>query len=116
MISLCIDNDKVFEKYKTMWTKIAEFKKIQLDALPVYNDRHTKTKIRTHGEKFYTNFRGLNVPEDCVEWEYFTVISIDSLLFHENKYYLQVYLDNCAYKIAEKKMIDCLEDNLFETN
>ena len=47
MISLCIDNDKVFEKYKTMWTKIAEFKKIQLDALPVHNDRHTKTKIRT---------------------------------------------------------------------
>ena len=72
MISLCIDNDKVFEKYKTMWTKIAEFKKIQLDALPVHNDRHTKTKIRTYGDKFYTNFRGLNVPFHSHFYWFFT--------------------------------------------
>ena len=32
------------------------FKKIELDALPVYNDRYIKTKIRTYGDKVYTNF------------------------------------------------------------
>ena len=42
-------------------------------------------------------FCGLNVPEDDIECESFTVISINSLLVYENKYYLQVYLDNCAY-------------------
>ena len=44
------------------------------------------------------------MPEHDKEWESFTVISIDSLLVYENKYYLQVYLDNCGYKIANKKM------------
>ena len=47
-----------------------------------------KTKIRAHGDKVYTNFLPLNVPEDDVECKSFTVISIDSLLVSENKYYL----------------------------
>ena len=73
-----------------------------------------KTKIRTYGNKVYTNFRGLNVPEDYIECESFTVISIDSLLVYENKYYLQVYLNSCAYKIAHKQMTDDLDENAFE--
>ena len=46
----------------------------------------------------------------------FTAISIDSLLDYKNKYYLQVYLDNCAYKIVDKQMIDYLGDYPFETD
>ena len=42
------------------------------------------------------------------------VISIDSLLVYENKYYLQVYLENCAYRIVNKQMTDDLNENLFE--
>ena len=42
------------------------------------------TKIRTCGKKVYTNFRSLNVPEDDIEWECFTVISIDCLPVYEN--------------------------------
>ena len=53
------------------------------------------------------------VPKDGAECESFTIISIDSLLFYENKYYLQVYLDNCAYTIVSTEMIDYLDDNLF---
>ena len=30
------------------------------------------------------------------------------------KYYLQVYLDNCAYKTVNKQMTDYLDKNLFE--
>ena len=56
----------------------------------------------------------LNVPEDDIKCESFTVISIDSLLAYENKYYLQVYLNNCAYKIANKQITDYLDKNLFE--
>ena len=43
-----------------------------MNALPVYDDRYIKTKIITHGDKVYTNFCGLNVPENDVEYESFT--------------------------------------------
>ena len=62
----------------------------------------------------YTNFRSLNVPEDDVECESFTVISVDSLLVYNKKYYLQVCLENCAYKTVNKQMTDYLDGNLFE--
>ena len=61
-----------------------------------------KKKIRPYGDIVYTNFCGLHVPEDYIECESLTVTSIDSLLVYKHKYYLQVYLDNCAYKIVEK--------------
>ena len=67
-----------------------------------------------YGDKVYTNVCGLNVPEDDTECESFTVISIDSLLVSENKYYLDVYLDIFANKIVNKQMTDYLDKNLFE--
>ena len=75
-----IDDQKLLERYKVMWTKIENLKNIELNALPVYDDRYIKTKIKTYGDKAYTKFLGLNVPEDDIECESCTVISIDSLL------------------------------------
>ena len=113
-MSFRIDDEKLLEKYEEIWTKIEDLKNIELNALPVYDDRYIKAKIRTCGNKVYTNFRDLDVPEDDIECESFKVISIDSLFVYENKYYLQVYLDNCAYNIANKQMTDCLDENFFE--
>ena len=101
----CIDDEKLYEKYETIWTKIEDSKNIKLNTLPVYNNRYIKTIIRTCGNKVYTDFRGLNVPEDDIECESFTVISIDSLLGYKSKYYPQIYLHNSAYKIANKWQI-----------
>ena len=73
-----------------------------------------KSKIRTYGDKIYTNVRGVNVTEDDIEWESFTIISINSLLAYDKKYYIQACLDNCVYKIVNKQMTDYLHENLFE--
>ena len=72
-----------------------------------------KTKLRTC-DKVYTNSCGLNASENDIECIPVTVISIEFLLVYKNKYYLQVYLDNCAYKVVDKQMLaDYLGDNPF---
>ena len=43
-----IDDEKLLEKYKTIWTKIEDLKSIELIALRVYDNRYIKTKIRTY--------------------------------------------------------------------
>ena len=48
---------------------------IELSALPVYDNRHIRSKIRTYGDKVYTNFRSLDASEDRVECEFFKIIS-----------------------------------------
>ena len=78
----------LLEKYKAIWTKTEDLKNIVLDALTVYDNRYTKTKTKTWGDKVYNNFRDLNVPVDDIECESVTCISIDSLLVYDNKYYL----------------------------
>ena len=108
-----IDDEKLLEKYKAIWTKIEDLS-IKLNALPVYDGRYIKTKIKPFGDKVYANFCGLIVPEDDIECKSFTVISTDSLLVYNKKCYLQVYLDNCAYKIVNKQMTDDLDENRFE--
>ena len=65
-MSFCIDEEKLLEKYQAIWTKIEDLESIKLNALPVYDDRYIKTKTRTYDDKVYTNFRGLNVPEDDI--------------------------------------------------
>ena len=94
LMSSCIDDDRPLGKYETISTEIEYLKKTGLNALPVYV-RYIKTKIRAYGNKVYINFCGLIVPEDYIECESFTVISINSLLVYKSKYYIQVYLDNC---------------------
>ena len=79
LMSFRIGDEKPLKKYKAIWTKIENLKNIKLNALPVYNDRYIKTKIRAFGDKVYANFRGSNVLEADIECASFTVISIDSL-------------------------------------
>ena len=111
-MSFRIDDEKLLEKYKAIWTKIEDLKNTKLNALPVHDDRYIKTKIRTYSTKVHTNFCGLNMPDD-IECASFTVTSIEYLLVYDNKYHLQVYLDNSAYKTVSKQMTDYLDENLF---
>ena len=56
LMSSCIDDKKLLEKYETIWTKIEDLKNIELNASRVYNDGYIKAKIRTYGEKVCINF------------------------------------------------------------
>ena len=47
LMSFHIDDEKLLEKYKVIWTNT------ELNALPVFDDRYIKTKIRTYGSKVY---------------------------------------------------------------
>ena len=80
LMSFHIDDEELLEKCKAIWSNIEGFKNIELNALPVYDDRYIKSKIRTYSKEIYINFRGLNVSEDNIECESFTVIYIDFLL------------------------------------
>ena len=48
LMSFHIDDEKLFEKYKVIWTKIEDLKNMELNALPIQDDRYIKTKIRTY--------------------------------------------------------------------
>ena len=63
------DYKKLLEEKKNIWTKIEDLNNTELNDLPFYDDKYIKTKIKTFGDKVYTNFRGLNVPEVNIAFE-----------------------------------------------
>ena len=67
LMSFRIDDEKLVEKCKAIWTEIEDLKSIELNALPLYDDPQIKIKIRRCGDKVYANFHSLNVPEDDIE-------------------------------------------------
>ena len=40
LMTFRMDDEKLLEKYKAVWTKIEDLKNIKLNALPVYDDRY----------------------------------------------------------------------------
>ena len=56
LMSFRIDDEKLLERYKAIWTKIKDLKNIKLNTVPVYDDINIKTKIRTSGDKVYLTF------------------------------------------------------------
>lgn len=74
-----------------------------MNGLPVYENNMKY--------EFYTCFWVLNVLDDNLDSETFTIISIALLVFHEKKDCVQVYLHNCACKIVGIQMMDYLDDD-----
>ena len=101
LMSFRIDFGKFLKKI--MWTKIEGLLNSKVYDLRAYDDRYTKTKITTYGDKNYTNFCGLNVSKDGGNNEN---IYIDSLPFYDNNFYLKVHLDNCIYEIVNNEIRD----------
>ena len=53
VMSFCIYDEKLFTKYKAIWTKIENLKNIELNVLPFYGERQIKTKLRIYGIFYY---------------------------------------------------------------
>ena len=55
-----------WKNIKPSGPKVEDWKNIDFNALPVYDDRYIKSKIITCGDEIYANFQGLDVPKDGV--------------------------------------------------
>ena len=49
-MSFCIDDEKLLEKCRAIWTKIEDFKTIELNVM-INDDKCIKSKIRTCDNK-----------------------------------------------------------------
>ena len=53
LMSFHRDDEKLLEKYKAIWTKIEDLKNIELNALPVYDDRYIKQNKNIRRVRLY---------------------------------------------------------------
>ena len=81
----------------------------KIDSDPVYNNKYINTKIRSYNNNIMTNFHDIdnknnkllekNKPYKCM-----SLIPLDSIMKIDKKYYLQTLLQECVYKLINRKV------------
>ena len=104
LMSFFIKGDEVKEKYKQIWDVIKNKLKIKFHSLPVYDKKYLKTKVREYDGVIKTNFLGNGIPKENMHYTCIACITIDSVMKMDKKYFLQVYLEECKYKIKKIQM------------
>ena len=84
LMSFCITENDVLEKFGSIWRKIEYLKGVNLTALLLNDKKYIKAKIRTH-VKNITNFPDQGVPDNRVECKSRAVVYIYSLFIIKKK-------------------------------
>ena len=77
----------------------------------IYDDQYIKTKVKTF-KTVKALFSDDIIPEEKVEWECISCISVDPELKIDKKYYPQVYLEQCKYKAKKRDIKSLIDYNL----
>ena len=111
-MSFVIKDDDVLDKYNEIWDKIKETLSIKFHSMPVYDEKYIKAKVREFSGVIKTNFLSDEVPKENEHYTCIACITIDSVMRMEKKNYLQVYLEECKYRMKKTKMTNFIKVEL----
>ena len=111
-MSFKIEADEVYVKYNSIWNKIKKLLgNTKLSSDVIYDDQYIKAKVKTF-KMVKTLFDNDEIAEERVDYECIPCISVDSILKIEKKWYPQVYLEQCKYKMKKRKVKNLIAINL----
>ena len=100
-MSFMIKDDKVWDKYDKIWNVIKDKVGTTFRSEPVYEYKYLRTKVREFDGAIKTNFLGNGVPKENMYYTCIACITIDSIMRMDKKYFPQVYLEECKYKVKK---------------
>ena len=80
--------------------------------MSVYDEKYIKVKVREFSGVIKTNFLDDKIPKENEHYTCIACITIDSVMRMEKKNYLQVYLEECKYRMKKTKMTKFMEAEL----
>ena len=104
-----LDNNEFLERYTAIWEKISNLVNKKFDSDPIYNNKYINIKIRSYNNDIKTNFHNIDnennrLPEKNELYKCVSLISLDSIIKINKKYYPQTLLQECVYKVINKKV------------
>ena len=108
-MSFLTDNNEFLERYTKLWEKISDLINKKFDGDPVYSNKYINTKIRSYNNDIKTNFHDIDnrnnkLPEKNKPYKCMSLISLDSIIKINKKYYPQTLLQECVYKLIKRKV------------
>ena len=108
-MSFFTDNNEFLERCTKIWEKINDLVNKKFDSEPVYNNKYINTKIRSYNNDIMTNFHDVDnkdnkLPDKNKPYKCMSLISLDSIIKINKKYYRQTLLQECVYKLKHRKV------------
>ena len=103
-MSFMIKDDKVWDKYDKIWNVIKDKLGIKFHSEPVYEYKYLRVKVREFDDIIKTNFLGNDVPNKNMHYTFIACITMDFVMRMDKRYFPQVYLKECKYKIKRIQM------------
>ena len=103
-MSFMIKDDEVRDKYDKIWNVIKDKLGIKIHIEPVHEYKYLRAKAREFNDVIKSNFLGNYGPKENMHYTCIACITIDSVMKVDKKYFPQVYLEECKYKIKKIQM------------
>ena len=115
MSFVVVDDAELLIKYTEIWNKIRDLINKKFDSEPVYNNKYINTKVKLCNNNIKTSFHDENnireVPKENCAYKCLSLISLDSVVQTSKKYYPQTILEECKYKLTNKRVKNLIISN-----
>ena len=111
-MSFVTDDKEVYEKYNEIWNVVKKLLKLKFTVSPVRDDKYIIAKLKIFKNVNMTTFTNNVIPMENTHYTCISAIGIDSVLKIAKRAYPQAYLEQCKYKLKNRKRsryIDHLE-------
>ena len=99
-----IKDNEVWDKYDEIWYVAKDKLDIKFHSEPVYEYRYLKAKVREFDGAIKIIFLGNDMPKENMHYTCIAYITIDSVLRIDKENHLQVYLEECKYRVKKIQM------------
>ena len=111
-MSFVTDDKEVYKRYNEIWGVVKRLLKLKFFVSPVRDDKYIIDKLKIFKNVNITTFTNNVIPEENTHYTCISAIDIDLVLKIDKKAFPQAYLQQCKYKLKERKRsryIDHLE-------
>ena len=103
-MSFLIKDDELWVKYDENWDVIKDKLGVKFHSERFYEYEYLKAKVREFDGVIKTIFLGNGMPKGNMYYTCIACIYIDSVMNIDKKNRLQVYLEECKYRIKKTQM------------
>ena len=113
-MSFKVTDKQLLINHNRIWEKIEKLMKIVFESQPVYgdDDKYIKTKIKIYAKNIIRSFHNKKKRKEKIQCKCISIITIDSVIKANKKYYLQTLLEECKYIQEKVKTENYIDEDL----
>ena len=108
-MSFKTDDENIYLKYSKIWDGVKKLLKLKYSAGPIRDKKYKVTKLKVFNGVNNTTFTDEKIPKERNHYACIAAIDVDSVLKVDKKVYPQAYLEQCKYKLRNRRPVNFID-------